>query len=66
MSGTLKKVRFIRSWKDYRVGAQITPNGVLRDWLVAKGYVEVIDAPSPVRAQGHNRQATPSSRRQQR
>jgi hypothetical protein len=63
MSGTLKKVRFKLAWQKYRVGDAITPNGALRDWLVSNGYVDVIDEPSPVRAQGVNRQAQPTSRR---
>lgn len=65
MSGLLKKCRFKLAWQTYRVGDVIEPNGALRDWLVGNGYVEVIDEPSPVRAQGQNRQAAPSSRRQQ-
>jgi len=63
MAGTLKKVRFKLAWQTYRVGDEITPNGSLRDWLVSNGYVDVIDEPSPVRAQGVNRQAQPTSRR---
>ena len=43
MAGTLKKVRFILAWQQYQVGDIIEPNGVLRDWLVANGYAEVID-----------------------
>ena len=46
MSGTLKKVRFILAWQNYRVGDEITPNGTLRDWLVNNGYVQIVeDAP---------------------
>ncbi len=44
---TLQRVRFIVSWQTYSVGEEITPNGVLRDWLVSHGYVELVaDAPA--------------------
>lgn len=46
MAGTLKKVRFIVAWQTYRVGDVIEPNGTLRDWLVGRGYAEVIDTGS--------------------
>lgn len=46
MAGTQKKVRFILAWQNYKVGAEITPNGVLRDWLIANGYVELVDKPA--------------------
>lgn len=49
MAGTLKKVRFTRAWQNYRVGDEITPNGTLRDWLVANGYVEIVEAGTPAR-----------------
>lgn len=62
MAGTLKKVRFKLAWQTYRVGDEFTPNGTLRDWLVANGYVDVVDQ-SPVRAQGTNRMATAPQRR---
>lgn len=62
MSGTLKKVRFKIAWQNYCVGEIIEPNGALRDWLVGNGYVEIVEK-SPVRAQGVNRMAQPSSRR---
>lgn len=42
MAGTLKKVRFIRAFQSYRVGAEITPNGSLRQWLVENGYAEIV------------------------
>lgn len=42
MSGTLKKVRFKLAWQTYRVGDVIEPNGTLRDWLLAHGYVELL------------------------
>lgn len=63
MSGTLKKVRFKLAWQAYRVGDEIVPTGTLRDWLVANGYVDIVGESSPVRAQGTNRMATPTSRR---
>lgn len=43
MSGTLKKCRFKVAWQNYRVGDVIEPNGTLRDWLVARGFAEVMD-----------------------
>lgn len=46
MAGTLKKVQFIVAWQTYRVGDIITPNGTLRDFLVAQGYAKVIDTGS--------------------
>jgi hypothetical protein len=63
MAGTLKKVRFKSAWQGYRVGDEITPNGTLRDWLISNGYADLVDEPSPVRKQGVNRQAAPTSRR---
>lgn len=46
--GTLKKYRFRLAWQNYRVGAVIEPTGVVRDWLLANGYIEpVADAPPP-------------------
>lgn len=42
MAGTLKPVRFKRAWQSYLVGQVITPNGMLRDFLVANGFVEVV------------------------
>lgn len=64
MAGTLKKVRFKLAWQEYSVGDVITPNGTLRDWLVANGYVDVIeDGRQPVRSRGNNRMATPAARR---
>ena len=44
MADTLKKVRFKLSWQQFCVGDVITPNGALRDWLLANGYVDVVDA----------------------
>ncbi|MCP4539817.1 MAG: hypothetical protein GY832_21980 [Chloroflexi bacterium] len=42
----LQKVRFIVAWQNYRVGDIIQPNGVLRDWLMCNGYIELVeDAP---------------------
>jgi len=63
MAETLKKVRFKLAWQNYRVGDEITPNGTLRDFLVGNGFAVIVDEPSPVRAQGVNRQAQPTSRR---
>lgn len=63
MAPTLKQVRFVLSWQQYRVGDVITPNASLRDWLVSNGYAEVVDGGSPVRAQGINRMASPNQRR---
>lgn len=42
MAGTLVKVRFKLAWQNYRVGDEITPNGVLRDWLVGNGYAAIV------------------------
>lgn len=42
MAGTLVKVRFKRPWQTYRVGEEITPNGTLRDFLVGRGYAEIV------------------------
>lgn len=42
MPATLRKIRFILAWQTYRVGDEITPNGTLRDWLIANGYAKVI------------------------
>jgi hypothetical protein len=63
MSGTQKRVRFIRPYLNYRVGDEIVPNGALRDELKRRGYIEIIDDPSPVRARGTNRMAAPAHRR---
>lgn len=49
MAGTQVPVRFKRAWQNYRVGDQITPNGTLRDWLVAYGYVDIVEAETPGR-----------------
>lgn len=43
MAGTLKKVRFKLAWQSYSVGDTITPNAMLRDWLVANGYADIVD-----------------------
>lgn len=63
MSGTLKRVRFIRPYLNYRVGDEIVPNGALRDALKARGYIEIVGESSPVRAQGTHRMAAPAHRR---
>jgi hypothetical protein len=44
MSGANYPVRFKLAWQTYRVGDVITPNGLLRDWLMARGYVEKVEA----------------------
>lgn len=49
MAGTLKKVRIIRAWKNYRVGDELTPNGTVRDYLVNQGYAEIVEAETPSR-----------------
>lgn len=63
MAGTLKKLRFKMAWGYYRVGDEITPTALLRDWLVSNGYVEIMeDAPKEVRPPV-NRMAQPTHRR---
>lgn len=42
MAGPLKEVKFKLAWQTYRVGDVITPNALLRDWLLANGYVEPV------------------------
>lgn len=49
MAGTLKQVRIIRAWKNYRVGETLTPNGTVRDYLVNQGYAEIVEAETPAR-----------------
>ena len=49
MSGTLKKIRFMVAWQNYRVGDEIEPPGTLRDFLVGNGYAEIIEAEAPPR-----------------
>lgn len=50
MAGTLRKVKFKRAWQQYRVGDEITPNGVLRDWLISHGYCVLLpEKKGPVR-----------------
>lgn len=44
MAGTLIQLRFKLAWQTYRVGDVITPNGTLRDWLLANGYAEPVSA----------------------
>lgn len=44
MAGTLYPVRFKLAWQTYSVGDVITPNALLRDWLMGNGYVERIPA----------------------
>lgn len=60
---TLKQVKFKRAFKTYRVGAIITPNGTLRDWLVDNGYADIVqDSAKPV----VDRQLRVPSKREQR
>ena len=42
--GTNGKVRFKLAWKNYRVGDVITPNGTLRNFLMANGFVVPVDS----------------------
>jgi hypothetical protein len=51
MAGTLRPVRFKLAWQTYSVGDEITPNGTLRDWLFANGYIEEVlpDKVPPIR-----------------
>lgn len=44
MAGPQPQVRFKLAWQNYRVGDVITPNASHRDWLIANGYVERLDA----------------------
>lgn len=44
MAGTAVPVRFKLAWQTYRVGEVITPTATHRDWLLAHGYVERLDA----------------------
>lgn len=37
------KVRFKLAWRHYRVGDIIEPPGTLRQWLVQRGYVDVLE-----------------------
>lgn len=39
------KVRFILGWQLYKPGDIIEPNGVLRQWLLESGYVEIVKEP---------------------
>jgi len=45
--GTLKEYRFRLAWQNYRVGDVIKPTGVVRDWLLANGYIEPLPEPPP-------------------
>ena len=38
----MKEVEFILAWQGYRVGDRIKPNGLLRDWLLAKRLVKLV------------------------
>jgi hypothetical protein len=63
MAGTLKKLRFIRPWQNYRVGQEITPNGTMRDWLIGNGYCEVIVDKPTISSQSVNRMVNAPNRR---
>ena len=54
MRKTPQSVRFKLAWQTYSVGEVIQPNGAHRDWLLANGYVELVD---PVPAGGAERPA---------
>lgn len=54
MAGTLKQVRIIRAWKNYRVGETLVPNGTVRDYLVNGGYAEIV---GPAEAEAPSRPA---------
>lgn len=43
MAGTLKKVRIVVACAYGDVGREFTPNGTLRDWLLAQGYAVVVN-----------------------
>lgn len=64
MSGTLKKVRFKKAWQNYKVGDIIQPTGTQRDWLVANGYVELVNtgtiAAPLVRGRGRDAEKRPA------
>lgn len=42
MAGTLKQVRIKVACAYGDVGSTFTPNGTLRDWLIANGYAELL------------------------
>lgn len=44
---TNRWVRFVKAWQTYSVGNVIEPNGTLRQWLIAAGFVVPVDAPAP-------------------
>lgn len=48
---TLVDVRVTRAYGNFRVGHVFRPNGVLRDWLVRRGLVEIVgskDGATPI------------------
>lgn len=63
MAGTLKKVRFILAWQDFRVGAEILPNARLRDFLLGGGYAVIVDDENTARDQEVNRMVEPPMKR---
>lgn len=61
METTFKKVRFIRDWQDFCVGAEVLPNARLRDYLVSSGYAVIVDDEN--RDQEVNRMIEPPMKR---
>lgn len=49
MAGTLKQVRIVVACAYGDVGHKLTPNGTLRDWLIANGLAVIDDAAAPAR-----------------
>ena len=39
---TLQQVEFVHAWRNYRVGQRITPNGMLRDWLIRAKLAKLV------------------------
>lgn len=37
-----RRVRFIVAWQTYKVGDEIEPPGMKRDWLINAGYCEPV------------------------
>lgn len=55
-----QKCRFIKAWQNYSVGHEIWPPGVLRDWLLQHGYIEIVeDEPQPVVEKPKRRRGRP-------
>jgi hypothetical protein len=45
----MTKVRFIVAWQFYQKGQVIEPTAMLRDWLLSRRFVEMVD-PNPTAA----------------